>query len=103
MRGAGWPDVAVEVAGPPRRTAVKARVVAATRPAIRSGRSDCGSPYALSCAPGCCSPGEEGLGFPGEGDRVTLVMGMDQHRAQISAEWIAASELCGQPHTCSKG
>ncbi len=31
------------------------------------------------------------------GDRVTLVMGMDQHRAQISAEWIDTITGRSQP------
>src|SRR5665213_4574453 len=41
----------------------------------------------MPCAPGCSARGSR-LGCRGGGGRVSLVMGMDQHRAQISAEWI---------------
>ena len=40
-------------------------------------------------APGGCSARDgKRLGFRGGDDPATVVMGMDQHRAQISAEWI---------------
>src|SRR5450432_4355310 len=41
----------------------------------------------MPCAPGCVARGSR-LGCRERSDLVTLVMGMDQHRAQISAEWI---------------
>jgi hypothetical protein len=78
----------VKVAGPPRRTALKARVDCSHAAGHLTGGTDRGSRYAMPCVPGGCSARDARRRGCRGGDRVTLVMGIDQHRAQISAEWI---------------
>jgi hypothetical protein len=82
-----WPVLRVE-----GHTSGRARITAA-RPAIRTGGTDRDPRYAMGRAGRCSRRSPSWCSIrrrAGEGEvgRVSIVMGLDQHRAQITAGWI---------------
>ena len=93
----GWREAVGKVVGPPalERHRLKARAVAARAAGHSNRRTDRDPRYAMGRAGRCSrrSPCRwQARWWAGEGgDGMSIVMGLDQHRAQITAEWIDTS------------